>query len=420
MHLWSSKFATCCLLDSNGYADPLGKFDAVLGAGMLSTVETAARGGWKALEDFRRNFSDWIFGHFSFEMKETQYGVGTVHPDETGFPVMHFFRPEILLLLKGDTLRIGLPPGRPPGEAERLFGEISGFTPGLNEVSGQPQTRTANWRLRVEKEAYLRSVEAIQRHLRKGDAYEVNFCTEHYATDILTDPLRLFHRLNALSPAPFAALYRVNECFVASSSPERFLQKSGDRVISQPMKGTIRRGNSIEEDASLVDQLRSSAKERSENIMAVDLVRNDLSRTTVPGSVTVTELCGVYTFPQVHQLISTVTAKIRPGVSPESVLEAAFPMGSMTGAPKHRVLQLIDRYERSVRGIYSGALGYFTPEGDFDFNVVIRSVTGNRRRRTLSFQTGSGITVYSDPAREWEECLLKGYALEKAVMESLL
>ena len=270
---------------------------------------------------------------------------------------------------------------------------------------------------RLDRSQYIRAVKHLQAHILRGDCYEVNFCRENYMEDAGVYPPALFTQLNALSPAPFAAYYRLNNRYLLCSSPERFLQRTGNTVISQPIKGTSKKDPDPATDERLRQELLDNPKERAENIMVVDLVRNDLSHTAVRGSVQVAELCGIYTFAQVHQMISTVTATLAPGTRLTAVLQHAFPMGSMTGAPKIRVMQLIEQYEQTRRGLYSGALGYITPEGNFDFNVVIRSILYNAENRYLSFQTGSAITFYSDPAKEWEECLLKAQAMNKVLFE---
>lgn len=346
-------------------------------------------------------------------MKESAYGRGPALPDPVGFPALYFFAPELLFRLRGDQLEIGLAEGG-AAEAEALLREILSVRP-ASWQDGTEGESAGQWDRDTDRTAYIRTVQALKAHLFRGNAYEINFCTGSFLRDVRPDPIRLFDTLNRLSPAPFAALYRTGNRFLASASPERFLQRTGDVVISQPMKGTASRDADPTRDEAARQALLASPKERSENIMAVDLSRNDLARTAVPGTVRVRELCGAYRFPQVHQLISTVSARVNQGMPDEAVLEAAFPMASMTGAPKHRVLSLIDRYETSARGIYSGALGYFSPGDGFDFSVVIRSIAGNLGAGTLSFHTGSGITVYADPAREWEECLLKGAALNRAV-----
>jgi para-aminobenzoate synthetase component 1 len=219
-----------------------------------------------------------------------------------------------------------------------------------------------------------------------------------------------------ISPNPFAALYRLHDRYLLCASPERFICKKGLRISSQPMKGTIKRDLSNKsEDEKLKEELKASAKDQSENVMVVDLVRNDLSRICNDGSVKVDELFGIYSYPQVHQMISTINGELKEDILFSEIIEATFPMGSMTGAPKYRVMQLIDEYEEGARGIFSGSVGYVDENGDFDFNVVIRSMMYNASSKYLSYQVGSGITFYSDPEMEWEECLLKGQAIKKVL-----
>jgi para-aminobenzoate synthetase component 1 len=271
----------------------------------------------------------------------------------------------------------------------------------------------------LSREEYISKIKALQVHILRGDCYEINFCQEFFAAGAELEPFAVFEQLMALSPNPFSALYRLNERFLLCASPERFLARKGARVISQPIKGTIQRHLTDKAaDDALKDSLRQSAKEQAENVMVVDLVRNDLTRICKPATVSVDELFGIYSFPQVHQMISTVSGELREDVSFSQIIEATFPMGSMTGAPKYRVMQLIDAYEPSARGIFSGSVGYKRPGGDFDFNVVIRSIMYNQSTAALSYQVGSGITFYSDAEREWEECMLKAEAIRKVLSTS--
>jgi para-aminobenzoate synthetase component 1 len=258
-------------------------------------------------------------------------------------------------------------------------------------------------------------VEAIRQHIIEGDVYEMNLCQEFFAENVPLEPLATFERLNALTNAPFAAYLRRGEHYLLCASPERFLKKENNRLISQPIKGTRRRHPEPAEDARIREQLRDSIKDRAENIMIVDLVRNDLARNCLPGSVQVEDLFGIYSFQTVHQMISTVTGQLRPGIHPLLALRDAFPMGSMTGAPKVMAMELIEQYERSRRGLFSGALGYFSPDGDFDFNVVIRSILYNAGTGYLSCQVGGAIVYDSVPEQEYEECLLKVRALLEAI-----
>jgi len=243
----------------------------------------------------------------------------------------------------------------------------------------------------------------------------MNYCVEFFSGNASIHPATLFQRLCEISPMPFSCYYKNDDQHLMCASPERFLARRGGKIISQPIKGTAKRGRTREEDEQMKIRLRHDAKEQSENVMIVDLVRNDLSRTAARKSVQVEELFGIYTFRQLHHMISTVISEMREGVHWTEIIRHAFPMGSMTGAPKIRAMQLIDAFESTMRGLYSGAVGYVTPDGDFDFNVVIRSILYNSDLDYLSFMVGSAITINSDAAKEYEECLLKA----KAMMEVL-
>ena len=313
--------------------------------------------------------------------------------------------PEIVLQVQQDSIRIGVLRGDPEDIWEQIRGVSVSDALALGPVVFQP---------RFTRDDYLSTIAALQRHILLGDCYEINFCQEFYAQPAGFDPFAAWQRLSQASPNPFSAFYRLDEHYLLCASPERFLKKSGDALFSQPIKGTASRApGDREADRRSGEDLYRSAKDRAENVMVVDLVRNDLSKICIPGSVEVRELFGVYAFPQVFQLISTITGTLEPGLDWTAAIEASFPMGSMTGAPKNRVVQLIAQYERSCRGIFSGAVGYVNPEGDFDFNVVIRSLLYNSETQYLSYQVGSGITFYSDPAAEYEECLLKAAGIKK-------
>lgn len=271
---------------------------------------------------------------------------------------------------------------------------------------------------RLSREEYIQKVKALQGHILRGDCYEINFCQEFYAEGVEIDPVAVYRKLNGLSPNPFSVLYKLEDKYLICASPERFLYREGRRIVSQPIKGTARRakGDPVA-DELLKISLRQDAKEKAENVMVVDLVRNDLSRVCREGSVQVDELFGVYTYPQVHQMISTVSGELEDKRTFSEILAATFPMGSMTGAPKKRVMELIRDFEPGTRGIFSGTVGYINPAGDFDFNVVIRSIMYNASSRYLSYQVGSGITFYCEAEKEWEECLLKAEAIKKVLTD---
>ncbi|NND88585.1 MAG: anthranilate synthase component I family protein, partial [Flavobacteriaceae bacterium] len=225
----------------------------------------------------------------------------------------------------------------------------------------------------------------------------------------------IYQSLNTLSVPPFATFLKLEQYFALSASPERYLKKEGKILITQPIKGTAKRYEDPEEDKRSAQRLLEDPKERSENIMIADLVRNDLSRIAAKGTVIVESLCELQTFQQVHQLVTTIRCELLEEVSPVMALKNTFPMGSMTGAPKISAMKIIERLEDSKRGLYSGAMGYFTPEGDFDFNVVIRSILYNKTKEYVSFSVGGAITANSSPENEYEECLLKAKAMREVL-----
>jgi para-aminobenzoate synthetase component 1 len=264
---------------------------------------------------------------------------------------------------------------------------------------------------RISRESYLGKAQKMLDHIYRGDIYEANFCMEFFAENAAISPFDTYHSLNEISEPPFAAYFKNNKHFLLCASPERYLRKKGRKIISQPIKGTAKRSIDAIEDEATKQALAMNEKERSENIMIVDLVRNDLSHAAGKGSVKVEELCGAYTFKQVHHLISTVTSELTDGLSPVDVIKSTFPMGSMTGAPKISAMKIIEELEETKRGLYSGGVGYFTPAGDFDFNVVIRSILYNQSNNYISFSVGSAITVEANPENEYEECMLKAKAM---------
>lgn len=265
----------------------------------------------------------------------------------------------------------------------------------------------------LTRKEYVAKIKSIKQHIQLGDVYELNFCFEHVAEGVDLDPFALFAALRSSDPNPFGAYVKFGHLHCICNSPERFMARSGSRLYSQPMKGTNNSDPDPELNLSLKHALMADPKERSENVMITDLVRNDLSKYAKPGSVKVDELCGVYTLGSVNQMVSTVSCELKEGMHPIDAVLGAFPMGSMTGAPKHRAMQLIDRYEDFARGIFSGSIGYFKPDGDFDLNVVIRSLIYDDRTKRLSLPTGSAITIHSDPDKEYDECMLKAQRIKE-------
>ncbi|HUQ67426.1 MAG TPA: anthranilate synthase component I family protein, partial [Flavitalea sp.] len=408
---WCNPFNICCFLDNHNYHLAYNTIECILAAGSVAQLKTHAGNAFQQLSEFSLQHKDWMFGHFAYDLKNETETLTSSNPDGIQFPDLFFFIPEYVLKLNESTLTIG----SLKDDHHQIFNDIIQ----IGQVHNNFTITSARIKNRFSKKEYVDTVEKLREHILRGDCYEINFCQEFFAEDIVIDPLNLYVTLSDESPNPFSAYYKCGDRYLACMSPERFLKKEGNRILSQPIKGTSKRNI---EDTSLdlnnINHLRNSAKERSENIMVVDLVRNDLSKICVEGTVHVDELCEIYTFPQVHQMVSTISGELKKNIELTEAVSATFPMGSMTGAPKKKVMELIEKYETSRRGLFSGSLGYVSPNGDFDFNVVIRSVLYNASDKYLSFHTGSAITFSSNPETEYEECLLKAAAIKKALAKT--
>lgn len=405
---WSARFDTCCFLDNQEYPSEADSYECLAAIGEISRFRADAGHAFEDLKIFSQDLDDWLFGHFSFSLKsETENSPSLLH-DFIGFPDLFFFVPEIIILIRQKEIQIGI-----EGNGHQdIYNQILGFLPHDEQTIWEvPIVRQ-----RIQREEYIGIIQSLLRHIQRGDCYEINFCQEFFSENAHIDPLVLYRALNKISPSPFSAFYKADKRFLLCASPERYLKRKGDMILSQPIKGTSARNreNAIQ-DAKLKNDLSASEKDRAENVMVVDLVRNDLSKICETNSVSVTELFGIYSFAQVHQMISTITGKPKKGIHWTEMVAQTFPMGSMTGAPKKRVLDLTETFEKSARGLFSGALGYVEPNRNFDFNVVIRSMQYNMSDNYLSYFAGSGITINSDPEKEYEECLLKIAAFEKII-----
>lgn len=404
---WADRFNIFSFLDTHGYYQSYSAQACLLGAGAIQFISRSSGAAFAAFEQFHKEHSDWLFGHLAFDLKAETEQVASNLPDGIGFDDLLFFVPEVVLQLKDDQLLIGTMGVSPAAIWEQIIN------------CPVPVSQSASDLIihaRFSREEYMRSVDLIREHIHRGDCYELNFCQEFFVEPVAIDPVSMYQRLSTASPNPFSALYKNDHRYLICASPERYLCKRGDQIFSQPIKGTSQRfPDDLQKDEQAKLALQQSLKERAENIMVVDLVRNDLSRICEQGTVKVEELCAIYSFPQVHQMISTVSGRVAPETSPAAIFKQSFPMGSMTGAPKKRVLELTEQYERTRRGLFSGAVGYIEPGGDFDFNVVIRSILYNAASRYLSFQVGSAITFYADANAEYEECLLKAAAIKKVL-----
>ncbi len=408
---WAASFEVACYLDSNGYQGVIGgERDCLLAVGVASQIcLTNEQGAFDALKTFVDEKQDWLFGCLTYDLKnDVEPRLASHNFDGICFPPLHFFQPEVVVEISQSTTSIHSLGQSPNDIYEKI---LTTTRPNQSLITNHQSPILP----RISRSAYLDTVHTIRQHILRGDIYEMNFCQEFFAEQYQLDAASSFRKLNGLGKAPFSTYYRLHDRHLLCASPERFLKKTGQKLISQPIKGTMRRGRTAEEDAALRQQLYQSPKDRSENVMIVDLVRNDLARSCRAGSVEVEELFGVYQFEQVFQLISTVTGELETGVHPVEAIRRAFPMGSMTGAPKVRSMELIEGYEKTKRGLYSGAVGYFTPQGDFDFNVVIRSIFYNAADQYLSFQAGGAIVYDSVPELEYEECLLKAQGMFKVL-----
>jgi para-aminobenzoate synthetase component 1 len=376
----------------------------VLGIGLANELKLELQFDQTLVQDFfTANQGNYIFGHLSYDLKNSFEALTSANPDHLHFPALHFWVPESLYQLKDKPRFIW---GAHVKEHE-VF--ANNFYTLLNEKNAG---LTTDFQATTSKKRYFKQFEKLKNALQRGDIYEVNYCQEFHIEDVsLTNPIGLFGRLNALTKAPHAAYIQTNDHIVLCASPERFLQKKGNLLRSEPIKGTAPRATDKVQDQHLATALQNNPKERAENIMIVDLVRNDLSQIAAKDSVKVEELCAIYSFETVHQMISKISCQLDNSVGFTAILEACFPMGSMTGAPKIAAMQQIEAHEDFKRGLYSGCIGLIEPNGDFDFNVVIRSLLYNRSTRYLSCAVGSAITIGANAEDEYQECLLKAEKL---------
>ncbi|QNR83102.1 anthranilate synthase component I family protein [Pedobacter riviphilus] len=400
---WANQFEVCCFLDSNHYKDDYSAYDFMIAAAAQDELKCSASNAFDQLKSFYATHKQWIFGFFSYDLKNEIEDLSSSHLDGLDFPDLYFFVPKYLIAFKD-------------GKAEVLIGHHS-ILDDIESFRSEAETKLNSIKIaqRLSKDQYIHKVEALQDHIIRGDIYEINFCQEFFSENAEIDPIQTFEALNQVSPTPFAGCFKVHGKYILSATPERFLCKRGSKLTSQPIKGTAKRSSDLAEDEAIKQQLRNDIKEQAENVMIVDLVRHDLTKSAVKGSVTVDELFGIYSFPQVHQMISTISCELNPEIHFIDAIKNAFPMGSMTGAPKVKAMKLIEEYEVTKRGIYSGSFGCISPDGDFDFNVVIRSILYNAESNYLSFQVGGAITYESDAEKEYEECLLKASAILKVL-----
>ena len=410
---WSKKFEEVVWLDSNdknNYSN-YSKYTAILAVDAFTAVKTDCHQAFKKLEDYQTNTNDWVFGYLTYDLKNDIEFLKSSNFDGLHFPDLYFFQPKRIFLFTNTGVEIQYL----NCIEEELVTDWEDILNQDYKTSKFKNKSTLKIISRTSKENYFNRLEKILEYINRGDIYESNFCQEFYSENTKIDPINTFLHLNKISKPPFATFLRLGNLYALSASPERYISKNGNTVISQPIKGTAKRLSNKIEDEKLRIQLENDEKERSENIMITDLVRNDLSKFANKGSVKVDELCKIYSFEQVHQMISTITCQVDNSLSSVYIIRETFPMGSMTGAPKISAMNIIEELEDSKRGLYSGAVGYFNPCGDFDFNVIIRSILYNTLNNYVSFSVGSAITAKSIPENEYEECLIKAKAMREAL-----
>jgi para-aminobenzoate synthetase len=406
---------TCFWLDSNG----LSRF-SFLGTGRHTLVHRAGAGGFDALAgELRRSrtgdtglpfdFAGGYVGYFGYEMK-ADCGAATAHVADT--PDSAWMFADRFIAIDHEQSRAYVAALGEDGWVDSTASRIAQLTALEPAAAGATTFETTTFDpapfLVRDRDGYLADIEECQRQLVAGESYEITLTNRlHLPFD--DDDFAFYRRLRRANPAPYGAFLRIAGVTVFSSSPERFLRIGPDRrVQSKPIKGTAPRHADPEADARLAKELAGSAKNRAENLMIVDLLRNDLGQVCEVGSVTVDRYLAVESYATVHHLVSTISGTLRPEVGAVECVRRCFPGGSMTGAPKLRTMEIIDRLETEARGVYSGALGYFSLSGTADLSIVIR--TAVRHGETLTIGAGGAVVLDSTPAQEYEEMLLKASA----------
>ena len=372
-------------------------YDIIAGIGSVNKL-ISNKDSLDKLKDFHNENKDWLFGYISYDLKNELEELDSNNYEGFISDNLTFFIPEFVILFKNNTLKV-----KSYNNKEECDSLVSSF----NYTEQLLFNEMLNLKARDTIKSYLSKIYQIKEHIKRGDIYEMNYCQEFYSDNAVINPKTIFSELNQNTKSPFASFTKFSDKYILSASPERFLRKSSSIILSQPIKGTMKRGESLNEDEVLKAKLKHSVKDFTENVMITDLVRNDLSVNAISGSVKVEELCQVYTFDRIHQMITTISSRIDDETHFCDVLKATFPMGSMTGAPKINSMKLIDFFEEFKRGVFSGSIGYITPESDFDFNVVIRTILYDKQNKYLSIGVGGAITTNSIPIEEYKECIIK-------------
>jgi len=402
---WADQYPYCAWFNPNDTKNyPYDPFRNFIAIGSKSIDAFTGTNDFESLLQHIEHNKHWLIGHLSYDLKNQLEVLTSQHHTPVDFPLINFFIPDHLIFFKPDHIEI-----KSTSNPQDIYEQIKdySYTQKANTFN-KPQLKTS-------QQTYIETVRQLINHIVEGDIYEINYCIQYIIDELKLDPIMFYKELCNLSPTPFSTFYKSKSQYALGASPERFMKKTDRQLISQPIKGTAKRGSTQKEDESIISALRNDEKEMAENMMIVDLVRNDLARSSVAGSVKVKEMFGIYSFKHWHQMISTVEAQSRAEVSAAEIIKNAFPMGSMTGAPKIKVMELVEKYENFKRGLYAGSIGYITPDNDFDFNVVIRTLLYDQTTSKGAFMVGSAITYDAEPEKEYEECLLKA----KPILQTL-
>ncbi len=407
---WTRSYDKVVWLDSNAHEDVYGEFETIVAVSRQTNGSDFEIKNIDKAQKFIDEQKDWLFGFITYDFKNNLETLESNNSDELDFPELHFFCPQKIIVLRDKHVDF-LYLDELENDIEIDFSLLQKTT--IPEFDFE--SKDIRIRMRIHKDAYFEKVDKMLDHIHRGDIYEANFCQEFYSTNSTIDPWSVYKNLNEISEPPFATFLRLDDKYLLCASPERYLKRKDNTIISQPIKGTAKRDADSKQDKQLKNELAKNPKERAENIMITDLVRNDLSKSAMKGTVKVEKLCEVYTYNQVHQMISTVTCTVPAEIPSTQIIKETFPMGSMTGAPKVSAMKIIEDLEETQRGLYSGTVGYFTPNGNFDFNVVIRSILYNATNQYVSYSVGSAITSKSIPEKEYEECLIKAKAMRRVL-----
>lgn len=380
-----SEYNTFTFFDNNHFAINPRRFEFLAAAGIRKKISFAEI----------PKHQDWIFFQFDYEFNP-------LAPEDSNCQIII---PETVIYCMADSNDIHIESVQNP---ECIQQDILKHP---HQLELKPFIQTPTFQSQIAKKVYLDTIEQIRDDIYWGKYYELNYCVPFEAQVKIPDTKAFFYHFNKKNPAPMAAYLRQGHRYLFCSSPERFVFTDQSNIIVQPIKGTAPRGYTKAQLEYNTQRLQNSIKDRAENVMIVDLTRNDLSRICEIGSVQVPELFGIYPFQYLIQMISTIQGRLKPNIAFTDIWKAVYPMGSMTGAPKPTVIDHISKYEQYIRGMYSGSVGYIQPNGNIDSNVVIRSLEYNHQSEQVIYKAGGAITYQSDAQSEWDEVLLKSKSM---------